>query len=104
MFQIRIHGRGGQGVVTAADLLAYAAFKEDRYAQAFPSFGSERTGAPACCRGELARPPRFNEDRPLLTRATHQKKRSKWICSKGTRCPTISISCKAWVMGGGPAK
>ncbi|WP_103062079.1 2-oxoacid:acceptor oxidoreductase family protein [Actinomyces qiguomingii] len=46
MFQIRIHGRGGQGVVTAADLLAYAAFKEDRHAQAFPSFGSERTGAP----------------------------------------------------------
>ncbi|VEG26387.1 2-oxoacid:acceptor oxidoreductase family protein [Actinomyces howellii] len=46
MFQIRIHGRGGQGVVTAADLLAYAAFKEDKHAQAFPSFGSERTGAP----------------------------------------------------------
>jgi len=46
MFQIRIHGRGGQGVVTAAELLSLAAFREDRYAQAFPSFGSERTGAP----------------------------------------------------------
>jgi len=52
MFQIRIHGRGGQGVVTAAEMLSIAAFGEDRYAQAFPSFGSERTGAPvvAFCR------------------------------------------------------
>ena len=46
MFEIRIHGRGGQGVVTAAELLSVAAFDEGRYAQAFPSFGSERTGAP----------------------------------------------------------
>lgn len=46
MFQVRIHGRGGQGVVTAAELLAVAAFDEGRHAQAFPSFGSERTGAP----------------------------------------------------------
>jgi pyruvate ferredoxin oxidoreductase gamma subunit len=46
MFQTRIHGRGGQGVVTAAELLSVAAFIEGRYAQAFPSFGSERTGAP----------------------------------------------------------
>jgi pyruvate ferredoxin oxidoreductase gamma subunit len=52
MFQIRIHGRGGQGVVTAAELLAVAAFLENQHAQAFPSFGSERTGAPvvAFCR------------------------------------------------------
>jgi pyruvate ferredoxin oxidoreductase gamma subunit len=46
MFQLRIHGRGGQGVVTAAELLAVAAFREGEHAQAFPSFGSERTGAP----------------------------------------------------------
>ena len=46
MFQIRIHGRGGQGVVTAAEMLSIAAFEEDAHAQAFPSFGSERTGAP----------------------------------------------------------
>ncbi len=46
MFQVRFHGRGGQGVVTAAELLAVAAFDEGRFAQAFPSFGSERTGAP----------------------------------------------------------
>lgn len=46
MFQVRIHGRGGQGVVTAAELLSIAAFVEGRHAQAFPTFGSERTGAP----------------------------------------------------------
>lgn len=46
MIQIRIHGRGGQGVVTAAELIAIAAFKNGRQAQAFPSFGVERTGAP----------------------------------------------------------
>jgi pyruvate ferredoxin oxidoreductase gamma subunit len=52
MFQVRIHGRGGQGVVTAAEFLAVAAYLEQRHAQAFPSFGSERTGAPvvAYCR------------------------------------------------------
>ena len=52
MFQVRIHGRGGQGVVTAAELLSVAAFAEGRTAQAFPSFGSERMGAPvvAFCR------------------------------------------------------
>ena len=52
MFEVRIHGRGGQGVVTAAEMLSIAAFEEGRHAQAFPSFGSERTGAPvvAFCR------------------------------------------------------
>ncbi len=52
MFEVRIHGRGGQGVVTAAELLSVAAFIEGRHAQAFPSFGSERMGAPvvAFCR------------------------------------------------------
>jgi pyruvate ferredoxin oxidoreductase gamma subunit len=52
MLQIRLHGRGGQGVVTAAEMLSVAAFEQGRHAQAFPSFGSERTGAPvvAFCR------------------------------------------------------
>jgi pyruvate ferredoxin oxidoreductase gamma subunit len=52
VFQVRVHGRGGQGVVTAAELLSVAAFLEGREAQAFPTFGSERTGAPvvAFCR------------------------------------------------------
>jgi pyruvate ferredoxin oxidoreductase gamma subunit len=61
MFQVRFHGRGGQGVVTAAELLAFAAFRENRYAQAFPSFGSERMGAPVMsfCR---------TDDKPIRTR------------------------------------
>jgi pyruvate ferredoxin oxidoreductase gamma subunit len=61
MFQVRIHGRGGQGVVTAAEMLSVAAFTEGKHAQAFPSFGSERTGAPvvAFCR---------IDDRPIRLR------------------------------------
>jgi pyruvate ferredoxin oxidoreductase gamma subunit len=46
MIEIRIHGRGGQGNVAAAELLSIAAFKDGKYAQAFPSFGAERIGAP----------------------------------------------------------
>jgi pyruvate ferredoxin oxidoreductase gamma subunit len=55
LFQVRIHGRGGQGVVTASELLSVAAFDEGRHAQAFPTFGSERTGAPVVsfCRIEI---------------------------------------------------
>jgi len=44
--EIRWHGRGGQGAVTSAELLARAAISKDKYAQAFPSFGPERRGAP----------------------------------------------------------
>lgn len=60
-FQVRIHGRGGQGAVTAAEMLSVAAFIDGRCAQAFPSFGSERTGAPveSFCR---------IDDRPIRTR------------------------------------
>jgi len=62
MFQVRIHGRGGQGAVTAAELLSVAAFLEGKHAQAFPSFGPERSGAPvvAFCRID-ARPIRLHE-------------------------------------------
>jgi pyruvate ferredoxin oxidoreductase gamma subunit len=59
--EIRIHGRGGQGVVTAAELLSVAAFLEGRHAQAFPSFGSERTGAPVVSFCRI-------EERPIRTR------------------------------------
>ncbi len=61
MFAVRIHGRGGQGVVTAVELLSLAAFDEGLEAQAFPSFGSERMGAPvvAFCR---------IDDRPIRVR------------------------------------
>ncbi|MCP5419340.1 MAG: 2-oxoacid:acceptor oxidoreductase family protein [Gammaproteobacteria bacterium] len=46
MFQIRIHGRGGQGVVSASEMMSVAAFHNGRYSMSFPSFGSERMGAP----------------------------------------------------------
>ena len=51
-YGITFHGRGGQGVVTAAELASVAAFYDGREAQAIPSFGSERMGAPvaAYCR------------------------------------------------------
>ena len=66
MFQVRIHGRGGQGVVSAAEILSIAAFGEGKDAQAFPSFGSERMGAPvtAFCRIDT-RPIRLRE--PIMT-------------------------------------
>ena len=44
--EIRWHGRGGQGAVTSAELVAQAAIGEGKYAQAFPAFGAERRGAP----------------------------------------------------------
>ena len=52
MLEIRFHGRGGQGAVTSAELIATAAIGKGKYAQAFPSFGPERRGAPvvAFCR------------------------------------------------------
>jgi len=46
LFEVRIHGRGGQGVVSAAEMLSVAVFTEGNHAQAIPSFGSERMGAP----------------------------------------------------------
>ena len=61
MHQIRFHGRGGQGVVTAAELTAIAAFNEGHFAQAFPSFGVERTGAPIEAFARI-------NDKPIRTR------------------------------------
>ena len=46
MIETRIHGRGGQGGVTSAELLARGAIEKGKFAQAFPSFGPERRGAP----------------------------------------------------------
>jgi pyruvate ferredoxin oxidoreductase gamma subunit len=46
LIEIRWHGRGGQGAVTSTEMLAQAAISEGKYAQAFPSFGPERRGAP----------------------------------------------------------
>ncbi len=62
MLEIRFHGRGGQGAVTSAELIAIAAIGKGKYAQAFPSFGPERRGAPvvAFCRVD---------DKKILNRA-----------------------------------
>lgn len=45
MIEIIFYGRGGQGAVTASQILATAAFSEGKYSQAFPYFGPERKGA-----------------------------------------------------------
>ena len=62
MIEIRIHGRGGQGNVVAAYLLASAAFEIGRYCQAFPNFGAERRGAPVMAFVRL-------DVRPILRRS-----------------------------------
>jgi pyruvate ferredoxin oxidoreductase gamma subunit len=61
MIEIRIHGRGGQGNVVAAYLLATAAFGAGRHVQAFPNFGAERRGAPVTAFVRIA-------DRPIRRR------------------------------------
>jgi len=63
MVEIRWHGRGGQGAVTSAELVAQAAISENRYGQAFPSFGPERRGAPV--QSFL----RVSTDKPIRVRA-----------------------------------
>jgi pyruvate ferredoxin oxidoreductase gamma subunit len=60
--EIRIHGRGGQGGVTAAELLAHAAFKEGKWVQAIPFFGAERRGAPVKAFTRIS-------DEPILIRS-----------------------------------
>jgi len=63
LIEIRWHGRGGQGAVTSAELLAKAAIDEGKYAQAFPSFGPERRGAPVLAFD------RISENKPIRVRA-----------------------------------
>ncbi len=63
LIEIRWHGRGGQGAVTSAELLAKAAIDEGKYAQAFPSFGPERRGAPVLAFD------RISNDKPIRMRA-----------------------------------
>jgi pyruvate ferredoxin oxidoreductase gamma subunit len=60
--EIRLHGRGGQGSVTAAELIAVAAFEDKRFSQAFPAFGVERRGAPVMAFARIA-------DRPIRIRS-----------------------------------
>lgn len=63
LVEIRWHGRGGQGAVTSAELLAQAAIDEGKYAQAFPSFSPERRGAPVLAFN------RIDSKAPIRTRA-----------------------------------
>ncbi len=60
-YEIRWHGRGGQGAVTASMVLAMAAIYEGKYAQAFPEFGAERRGAPVKAYTRI-------DDEPIRTR------------------------------------
>ena len=63
LIEIRWHGRGGQGAVTSAELLAKAAINEGKFAQAFPAFGPERRGAPVVAFD------RINSQAPIRVRA-----------------------------------
>jgi len=64
MIEIRWHGRGGQGAVTSAEIIAEAAISEGKYAQAFPSFGPERRGAPVLAFV------RISPDQPIRVRSS----------------------------------
>ncbi len=61
MLEIRWHGRGGQGAVTAAEILATSVINEGKYAQAFAAFGPERRGAPVLAFTRIS-------DKEILTR------------------------------------
>lgn len=62
MIEMRFHGRGGQGAVTSAELVARAAISSDKFATAFPSFGPERRGAPVVAFARV-------DDKPIRVRA-----------------------------------
>jgi len=66
MLEVRFHGRGGQGAVTSAELLAVSAIAEGRYAQAFPSFGPERRGAPVIAYARI-------DDTPIRNRTAVER-------------------------------
>lgn len=84
MIQIRLHGRGGQGVVTAAELIAIASFFEGKETQAFPSFGVERTGAPIEAFARIS-------DEPIRTRE-HIYEPDILIVQDATLLNTVDIS------------
>jgi pyruvate ferredoxin oxidoreductase gamma subunit len=107
VFQVRIHGRGGQGVVTAAELLSVAAFDEGRHAQAFPSFGSERMGAPVVsfCRMDVhpirTREPVMEPDALIVQDATliHQVDLFAGLSPEGYVLVNTSLSFEALGLG-----
>jgi len=63
MIEVRFHGRGGQGAVTAVELLAQAAIAEGKYAQGFPNFGAERRGAPVTAFLRISEDPIYTRER-----------------------------------------
>ena len=84
MIQIRIHGRGGQGVVTASELIAIAAFNDGKHSQAFPSFGVERTGAPIEAYARI-------DDKPIRTRE-HVYKPNVLIIQDSTLLGAVDVA------------
>ena len=69
MVEIIFYGRGGQGSVTAADVLATSAFLEGKYAQSFPSFSGERRGAPVMAFAKIA--DQYFADRSKILKADY---------------------------------
>ncbi len=76
MIEIRLHGRGGQGIVTSGELIGFAAFSDGKYSQAMPAFGSERTGSPVVTYVRIndkpirVRVPIYNPDYIIIQDAT----------------------------------
>jgi pyruvate ferredoxin oxidoreductase gamma subunit len=108
VYQVRFHGRGGQGVVTAAELLSIAAFEEGRHAQAFPTFGSERSGAPVVsyCRIDDApirsREPVLDPDALVIQDVTLLQMHGLFAGLKAGGCVLINSSLPAEKLAGAP--
>lgn len=110
LVEIRFHGRGGQGAVTAANLLANAAVREGKYAQAFPYFGAERRGAPVVAFARLSDEPIQTHSRieqpdivvvldPKLfelARVTEGLKKDGIIVANASERPSIDESYKVY--------
>jgi 2-oxoacid:acceptor oxidoreductase gamma subunit (pyruvate/2-ketoisovalerate family) len=84
MVEIRFHGRGGQGTVVASEILATALFKEDKFVQAFPTFGVERRGAPVAAFLRIS-------DRPIRLRCQIERP-DHVIVLDPTLLPVIDVS------------
>ena len=111
LHEIRFHGRGGQGAVSAAALLALAAFDGGVEAQAFPKFGSERRGAPVetyvrisstpiRSHNQIYRPDAVVIQDSSLLRAEpvlHGLKKDGWVILNGEQPPSRDSMALRWV-------
>ena len=93
MKEVRLHGRGGQGAVTSAELIAVAAIHQGKYAQAFPSFGPERRGAPVMAFARVSESPIRTREKiyapdvvlvldpslPMIVKVTAGLKEDGWV-------------------------